>query len=216
METPPWVRVLQLLAALGFAAASMIFALETQDSWLLPAPGVLGWHVGFWNFLGSCGLGLFAAFTLAPGTGAESSSSVHYFWGECMPIDIRLISKTDNAQAAGAFWSAASSNGTRRWISIPWSGSKTPHDLPILNSACGQPLGVQRDWKLYVRHSPHATAAVPMIAMNHMPFHLAIPLGLSQSSLPLSLSLVKPPMYESITAFSSTSSPGSMCQCSTA
>ncbi len=29
--------------------------IETQRKWYIPAPGVLGWHVGFWNFLGGMG-----------------------------------------------------------------------------------------------------------------------------------------------------------------
>lgn len=82
VETASWIRVLQLIAALGFAVASAIFALETQGNWMIPAVDCLGWHIGFWNFVGSCGFILFAAFTLATDTKAQSSSTVHYFWGE--------------------------------------------------------------------------------------------------------------------------------------
>ena len=29
--------------------------LETQKKWYLPAPGVLGWHIGLWNLIGAFG-----------------------------------------------------------------------------------------------------------------------------------------------------------------
>lgn len=29
--------------------------LETQSKWYIPAPKVLGWHIGFWNLIGAVG-----------------------------------------------------------------------------------------------------------------------------------------------------------------
>lgn len=29
--------------------------LETQPKWYIPAPNVLGWHIGFWNMIGAFG-----------------------------------------------------------------------------------------------------------------------------------------------------------------
>lgn len=29
--------------------------LETQPKWYVPAFGVLGWHIGFWNLIGALG-----------------------------------------------------------------------------------------------------------------------------------------------------------------
>ena len=29
--------------------------LETQPKWYIPAPKVLGWHIGFWNLIGAIG-----------------------------------------------------------------------------------------------------------------------------------------------------------------
>lgn len=33
----------------------ILFMLETQSKWYIPAPGVLGWHIGFWNLIGALG-----------------------------------------------------------------------------------------------------------------------------------------------------------------
>lgn len=43
--------------------------LETQKRWYLPAPTVLGWHIGLWNLIGAIG------FTLCGALGFASSSS---------------------------------------------------------------------------------------------------------------------------------------------
>jgi hypothetical protein len=72
--------------------------LETQQKWYLPAPKVLGWHIGVWNLIGvrSCTLTPFShadrrkgiGFTLcgALGFGAANSGCVYQgslatFWG---------------------------------------------------------------------------------------------------------------------------------------
>lgn len=34
---------------------SLLFTIETQPKWYIPAPKVLGWHIGFWNFIGGIG-----------------------------------------------------------------------------------------------------------------------------------------------------------------
>lgn len=36
--------------------------LETQSKWWIPAPTVLGWHIGFWNLIGALGFTLCGAF----------------------------------------------------------------------------------------------------------------------------------------------------------
>ena len=38
-----WIRIPQLLAAIGFATSSVLFMIETQMYWWLPATDVLGW-----------------------------------------------------------------------------------------------------------------------------------------------------------------------------
>ncbi|KAK3182412.1 hypothetical protein K4F52_006237 [Lecanicillium sp. MT-2017a] len=42
----------QALGCLGFIAACLLFMFETQQKWYIPAPSVLGWHVGFWKLIG--------------------------------------------------------------------------------------------------------------------------------------------------------------------
>lgn len=75
-----WVP--QIVGGLGFIASGLLFTLETQQKWYIPAPNVLGWHIGAWNFIGGIGFTLCGA--LGPGT---TSSKVEYqatlatFWG---------------------------------------------------------------------------------------------------------------------------------------
>ena len=38
--------------------------LETQRKWYVPAFGVLGWHIGFWNLVGAIGFTVRAHFCL--------------------------------------------------------------------------------------------------------------------------------------------------------
>lgn len=45
----------QVIGGTGFIVSSLLFMLETQKKWWLPAPKVLGWHIGFWNFIGALG-----------------------------------------------------------------------------------------------------------------------------------------------------------------
>lgn len=39
--------------------------LEVQTKWYLPAPKVLGWHIGFWNLIGALGFTLCGALGFA-------------------------------------------------------------------------------------------------------------------------------------------------------
>ena len=122
--TEPWIRVLQLVGAIGFAFASLIFMIETQDSWTVPALHMLGWHVGFWNLVGSCGFALFAAFALNAEESSQAQSSTHYFWGKCVRVpDHRTRALTNAGQVAGASSWVAQSNGTSRSTSILLSAS---------------------------------------------------------------------------------------------
>ncbi|KAJ5833320.1 hypothetical protein N7474_001631 [Penicillium riverlandense] len=76
-----WVP--QIVGGLGFVLSGLLFTLETQAKWWKPAPHVLGWHIGAWNFIGGIGFTLCGA--LGPAT--SSSSGVLYqsclatFWG---------------------------------------------------------------------------------------------------------------------------------------
>ncbi|TVY29643.1 hypothetical protein LHYA1_G000979 [Lachnellula hyalina] len=42
----------QVIGGSGFIISGTLFMLETQQKWYLPAPRVLGWHIGVWNLIG--------------------------------------------------------------------------------------------------------------------------------------------------------------------
>ncbi|KAI9767605.1 MAG: hypothetical protein M1839_004462 [Geoglossum umbratile] len=79
----------QVIGGTGFIISGILFTLETQRKWWIPAPGVLGWHVGFWNLIGGIG------FTKSPppqlcgalGFASSNNSRIAYqanlatFWG---------------------------------------------------------------------------------------------------------------------------------------
>ena len=50
-----------LVGGIIFIISSVLYVLETQTRWYLPAPKVLGWHIGVWNLIGSIGWTLSAA-----------------------------------------------------------------------------------------------------------------------------------------------------------
>lgn len=45
----------QVVGGSGFIISGTLFMVETQKHWWLPAPTVLGWHIGFWNLIGGIG-----------------------------------------------------------------------------------------------------------------------------------------------------------------
>jgi len=51
----------QVVGGTGFIVSSFLFMLETQSKWYLPAPELLGWHIGFWNLVGAIGFTLCGA-----------------------------------------------------------------------------------------------------------------------------------------------------------
>lgn len=57
--------------------------LETQQKWYLPAPKVLGWHIGLWNLIGAFGFTLCGCLGPAStnNSGAAYESSLATFWG---------------------------------------------------------------------------------------------------------------------------------------
>ena len=82
---PPWLRVLQILAGLGFVSAQTVFVLETQRDWFQPQIKTLGWHISVWNLVGSLGFTLTAVFALVETFGhpwAEHQFVYSYLWGE--------------------------------------------------------------------------------------------------------------------------------------
>ncbi|GIZ48698.1 hypothetical protein CKM354_001174800 [Cercospora kikuchii] len=77
----------QVVAALCFLIASLMFMLETQEKWWKPEPGILGWWIGVWSTAGSVGFELIACFgiqALASGEEAhwaEYQSDLATMWG---------------------------------------------------------------------------------------------------------------------------------------
>jgi hypothetical protein len=45
----------QVVGGIGFVISGLLFMLETQKKWYLPAWGTLGWHIGLWNLIGASG-----------------------------------------------------------------------------------------------------------------------------------------------------------------
>ncbi|KAJ5585280.1 uncharacterized protein N7459_005080 [Penicillium hispanicum] len=75
-----WVP--QMVGGVGFIASGLLFTLETQKKWYLPAFGVLGWHIGVWNFIGGIGFTLCGALGPASSnSGVEYQATLATFWG---------------------------------------------------------------------------------------------------------------------------------------
>ena len=49
----------------GLHRLSYLFMVEVQPRWYMPAPGVLGWHIGLWNLIGAIGFTLCGALGFA-------------------------------------------------------------------------------------------------------------------------------------------------------
>ncbi|KAL1891307.1 hypothetical protein Sste5346_007767 [Sporothrix stenoceras] len=64
----------QVIGGWGFIISSGLFMLETQRKWYLPAPHLLGWHIGLWNMIGAIGFTLCGAL----GFGSATSNAVEY------------------------------------------------------------------------------------------------------------------------------------------
>lgn len=71
----------QVLGGIGFVVSGWLFMVETQTSWWQPAFGVLGWHVGFWNWIGGIGFLLCPSFGYSTSRWAQFQAVVATFWG---------------------------------------------------------------------------------------------------------------------------------------
>lgn len=72
----------QVIGGTGFITSGVLFMLETQKKWYLPAPKVLGWHIGLWNLIGAIGFTLCGALGFASAnSGAAYEASLATFWG---------------------------------------------------------------------------------------------------------------------------------------
>ncbi|KAK3325251.1 hypothetical protein B0H66DRAFT_116017 [Apodospora peruviana] len=64
----------QVIGGTGFIISSALFIIEVQEKWYIPAPNMLGWHIGLWNLVGAIGFTLCGAL----GFGSEASEAVEY------------------------------------------------------------------------------------------------------------------------------------------
>mmetsp|Transcript_11951 Transcript_11951/g.19297 ORF Transcript_11951/g.19297 Transcript_11951/m.19297 type:complete len:388 (-) Transcript_11951:440-1603(-) len=76
----------QVVGSIGFTVSSYIFMLETQPSWYRIQPKKIGWHVAFWNLIGSIGFllsGIFGFWEFSPNSSdlIRWGSSFSTFWG---------------------------------------------------------------------------------------------------------------------------------------
>ena len=74
-----WVP--QVVGGFGFIISSTLYMLETQAKWWKPELSVLGWHIGFWNFIGAMGFTLCGALGLDPSASAQYAASLASFIG---------------------------------------------------------------------------------------------------------------------------------------
>lgn len=72
----------QIIGGSGFIVSGILFMLETQKYWYWPEFGVLGWHIGFWNWIGALGFTLCGALGPAyANSGAQYEAGLATFWG---------------------------------------------------------------------------------------------------------------------------------------
>lgn len=69
-----------LIGGILFVVASAGYMLETQKRWWQPAWGVIGWHIGLWNMIGSIGWTLSAAFGYCSAGWCEYQSDLSLLW----------------------------------------------------------------------------------------------------------------------------------------
>lgn len=69
-----------LVGGILFVVASALYMLETQTKWWKPAWGVIGWHIGLWNMIGSVGWTLSASFGYCSPSWCEYQSDLTLLW----------------------------------------------------------------------------------------------------------------------------------------
>ena len=71
----------QVVGGSGFIVSGFLFMVETQSKWYIPAPKVLGWHIGLWNLVGGLGFTLSPCFGYDTATWAQYQAALSTFWG---------------------------------------------------------------------------------------------------------------------------------------
>ncbi|KAH9825796.1 integral membrane protein [Teratosphaeria destructans] len=123
----PWQKlgafwVPQIVAALCFLVASLLFMLETQEKWYKPEPTVLGWWIGFTATIGSVGFELIAIFGIIAlywgGHGRSSKEEIH--WAEYQSDLATIWGSAAYAVSAWLQWyEACSKNPVEEILSEP-------------------------------------------------------------------------------------------------
>lgn len=75
----------QVIGGFGFVVSGTLFMIETQKHWWLPAPNVLGWHIGLWNLIGGVGFFICPIFGFNTASWSQFQSSCSTFWGKTSP-----------------------------------------------------------------------------------------------------------------------------------
>lgn len=78
----------QVVGGMGFVICSLLFMLETQRTWYLPAWGTLGWHIGLWNLIGALGFTVFFFF-LQYLRGPETDFASTALWCFWLLVELR-------------------------------------------------------------------------------------------------------------------------------
>lgn len=71
----------QIIGGTGFIISGLLFMIETQTRWYVPAFGTLGWWIGAWNLIGGVGFTLCPAFGYNANHWAQYQASLSTFWG---------------------------------------------------------------------------------------------------------------------------------------
>ncbi|KAF5621164.1 5-carboxyvanillate decarboxylase [Fusarium tjaetaba] len=91
----------QVIGGTGFIVSSLLFMVEVQPRWYMPAPGVLGWHIGLWNLIGAIGFTLCGALGFGiTHPGVEYALTLSTFIGSwaflfASPLDLIIISSAE-------------------------------------------------------------------------------------------------------------------------
>lgn len=76
--------LLQVIGATFFILSSLLFMMEVQKAWYRPALLSVGWHVGWWNLVGSVGFwlsGFFGLWAVPSGKYQVGGTVVSTLWG---------------------------------------------------------------------------------------------------------------------------------------
>ncbi|KAK3402886.1 hypothetical protein B0T20DRAFT_503240 [Sordaria brevicollis] len=66
----------QVVGGAFFMVSAILTMVEVQDKWYVPAPNLLGWHIGAWSFVGAVGLTVTGALGFAQNAGPQYEYAV--------------------------------------------------------------------------------------------------------------------------------------------